>query len=305
MYYSLSFLTGLIISVMITLNGLLTDQFGIYAATVIIHIAGFAVIAPIIIISGEKPFRGMQKPYLYVGGLIGVFITVFNNVAFGRISVSAIMALGLFSQSAAGFIIDWRGSLGMKKIPFDKRKISGMSVILCGIVAMLLIGQDGWLKLDGPKTAAVAASVAAGACVAVSRLYNAKLASLTSVKNSSFFNYLTGLALALPVFILLGKNETPLAEINLTFADGYVFLGGVIGVATIMLSNATVMKISAFYYTLLLFVGQVSAGMLIDLILAKKFSTGILAGGLLVASGMCLNLLFDRRPNLGRALKSK
>jgi transporter family-2 protein len=77
--------------------------------------------------------------------------------------------------------------------------------------------------------------------------------------------------------------------------EWYIYLGGVLGIGVVLVNNVIVLKISAFYLTLLIFVGQVFSGVVIDFLLAHAFSARILLGGLLVTIGLCVNLLLDRR----------
>jgi hypothetical protein len=79
----------------------------------VLTIAGLLFIIIMTLIKREHPFFKRQAWFLYLGGAIGVLTTVFNNVAFARISVSSILALGLFGQSMAGLIIDQYGLLDM------------------------------------------------------------------------------------------------------------------------------------------------------------------------------------------------
>ena len=284
MYYFLSLLTGILISVMIAFNGGLTEQYGVYSATVIVHITGLVLISLVVLGKRERPFAKRYAWFLYLGGAIGVLTTVFNNLAFGRISVSAILALGLFGQSVTGLIIDQYGLLGMPKHPFSKRKLIGLFLIICGIASMV----------NNFEIVAVAVSFAAGACIVISRTLNAKLADLTSVRTSTFYNYFVGLIVAIPVFLLLGRNE--LIFIELVFSPNiYIYFGGVLGVGVVFISNITVAKVSAFYLTLLIFVGQVFSGVLIDALITRVFSTRNLVGGVFVAVGLCANLLLDNK----------
>ena len=159
MAYFLSLLTGILISVMVAVNGVLTERYGVYSATVIIHVAGLLLISASALIKRERPFAKMQAWHLYLGGAIGVFTTVFNNLAYGRISVSAILALGLFGQSITGILIDQYGWLGMPKYPFNKQKLVGFALLLGGIVAMT----------DRFELVAVLVSLATGVTVVASR----------------------------------------------------------------------------------------------------------------------------------------
>jgi transporter family-2 protein len=284
MYYFLSLLTGMLISVMVALNGGLTMQYGVYSATVIVHITGLLLISVLLFAKRGRPFNKRRAWFLYLGGIIGVFTTVFNNFAFGRISVSAILALGLFGQSITGLLIDQYGLFGMAKHPFGRQKIFGLLLILSGIASMI----------NNFEVLAVAVSFAAGVCIVISRTLNAKLAGLTSVWISTFYNYLTGLVLAVCVFFILGRGE--LESVKLVISPNlYIYFGGTLGVCVVFLSNVTVAKISAFYLTLLIFVAQVFSGVLIDIIISQEFSLRNLVGGALVALGLCVNLLLDNK----------
>ena len=75
----------------------------------------------------------------------------------------------------------------------------------------------------------------------------------------------------------------------------WIYLGGAIGVITVWLSNVVVAKIPQLYITLLMFVGQVFTGVIMDALHDGAFSTANIIGGVLVALGLALNLLFERR----------
>jgi transporter family-2 protein len=284
LYYLFSLVTGILISVMVAFNGGLTEQYGVYSATVIIHIAGLFFITVMTISRRERFLSERKAWYLYLGGAIGVMTTVFNNLAFSRISVSSILALGLFGQTITGLIFDQYGLLNVPKHPFKKRKIYGLLLILCGIISMT----------NNFDILAVLVSFIAGVNIVVSRTLNAKLAEHTSLRISTFFNYMIGLLVAVPVCFLLGKNE-PAFTAFVFSPKIYIYLGGIFGVCVVLLSNLTVTKISAFYLSLFLFIGQVFSGILIDVVISKEFSLRNLIGGVFVAAGLCVNLLLDRK----------
>lgn len=293
MYYLLSLLTGILISAMVAFNGGLTGLYGVYPATIIIHLSGLLLISALIIIKRERPFSKSHQWFLYLGGVIGVATTAFNNLAFGRISVSAILAIGLLGQSLAGLIIDQYGFLSMPKHPFRKRKIIGLLLVFCGIISMI----------DKFDIMAVAVSFAAGINIVISRTLNARLAGFSSVRISTFYNYLIGLVISVPVCFLLG-GAAPLTPISIS-PNLYIYLGGILGVCVVLLSNITVAKVSAFYLSLFLFIGQVFSGILIDAVISQAFSPNILAGGVFVAAGLCVNLLLDRNQTGGKNIEPK
>lgn len=285
MYYLVSLLIGVLVAVMITVNGGLTTLCGVYAATVVIHIVGLILIGAIILFRREKPFAKAQPWYLYIGGVIGVATTAATNSAFGKISVSAILALGLFGQSVAGALVDQFGLLGMKKHPFRPHQIPGILLVAGGIA---------WMMGAEFKLWPVLAVFGSGILLVVSRAYNARLANKTSISISTFFNYVCGLLTAIPVFLLFGLKDPAVAHFSFS-PDWWIYLGGAIGVMTVGLSSVVAVRIPQLYITLLLFVGQVFTGVLLDALLDGAFSLQNIAGGLLVTLGLVVNLLLERR----------
>jgi len=274
---------GILISVMIAFNGGLADTYGVYHATLIIHIVGLILISAIIFLRRENPFKKRHNWFLYLGGAIGVFTTISNNVSFGRISVSAILALMLFGQSVAGIAVDRYGLFGMPKHPFSKHKVFGLLLVLAGIVSMI----------SDFEIIAVVLSFTAGVSIVISRSLNAKLSELTSVRIGTFYNYIIGFLVVIPVLLLLGGNEAPLSEFTFS-GNWYIYLGGALGVCIVLLSNITVIKISAFYLTLLIFVGQVFSGIMVDIVISREITHRIIIGGVLVTAGLCLDLVLDK-----------
>lgn len=289
MYYFLSVISGILIASMIPVNGALTAQYGVYSATVLIHVVGLLLISLILWIKKVRIFPQGRPPYLWLtGGAIGVATTVCNNVAFGKISVSAILALSLLAQSVSAILIDQFGLLRMKRTPFAPKKLIGLALVLLGIGVMLLPAYEGSIVLP------VAVSLLSGVSIVLSRTINAGLAIKTSDLTSTLFNYIIGLCVALVLMLLLGQREPLFSGVSHA-PPFWAYFGGWIGVFVVLLSNITVKRISGFYITLLIFIGQVFSGIVLDLILTQVFSLEILLGGILVTAGLAANLLQDAR----------
>jgi len=282
MFMSLSLLSGVLIAVMITINGMLTMEHGVHSATVIIHFVGLIFIAGLVLIKRENPFAGRHTWYLYLGGAVGIVVTILNNLAFGRISVSAILALVLLGQTIAGLLFDQFGFLNMPKYPFARSKLVGIIIILLGIATMI----------DNFEFASIVMSFSAGICIVVARTLNALLANVTSLRIGVFYHHLIGTVLSLPILLFLGSNE--IAAFHLAPpSNWYIYLGGIFGITVLLIGNIIVMKVSAFYLTLLIFVGQIFTSVIIDMILTQAFSHRNLLGGIIVSIGLCVNLLLD------------
>ena len=77
-------------------------------------------------------------------------------------------------------------------------------------------------------------------------------------------------------------------------ANWLAYTGGLVGVAVVSLQVFLSSKVSSFYLTLLLFVGQLFTGIILDFILLGKISIWQVVGGILVIIGLSYNLYIDR-----------
>ncbi|MCL2674340.1 MAG: DMT family transporter, partial [Defluviitaleaceae bacterium] len=167
---------------------------------------------------------------------------------------------------------------------FAHRKLIGVSIILLGIATMI----------DNFELAAIVMSFASGGLIVVARTLNALLANVTSLRIGVFYHHLIGTVLSLPILLLLGGSE--IAAFHLVPpTHWYIYLGGIFGITVLLIGNIIVMKVSAFYLTLLIFVGQIFTSVIIDMILTQAFSHRNLLGGIIVSVGLCVNLLLDRK----------
>jgi len=141
-------------------------------------------------------------------------------------------------------------------------------------------------------------SFAAGINIVVSRTINAKLSEYKGVRGGTFFNYLIGLAVAAPVCLVLGGGF-PAFEFS---PNVFIYLGGIFGVCIVLVCNIAVAKVSSFYLTLLMFIGQVFTGVLVDAVIKQEFSLKILLGGVFVTAGLCADLLLDGKKNVDKSI---
>lgn len=287
MYYILSLITAALISVMIAINGELTSCYNFFTATVIIHLVGFLATSCLCAIRKVQIFSGKKLPILlYSGGAIGVATTMFNTIAFGQISVSAIVALGLVGQSAASLIIDQFGFFNMPRKRFSFPKLIGLIFTVAGVSYMLI----------GTKFALVPVilSILAGVTNVVSRSVNAELSGKNGVLYATWYNYAVGLTVSAAILTVM--LNTGHAQMQMFISPKmWIYLGGIIGICVVSLSNFLTPKMPAFQMSLILFAGQMFTGILLDSVILHKFATGSLVGGLFVTLGLALNAWLDNK----------
>jgi len=286
LYYLLSILSGALVSLMTMQNGVLTNRYGAYGSTVIIHIVGLILIACIMVFKRYHFMPEKKCPsWKYLGGVVGVATTAFSNIAFGKISLSAILALALLGQLLTSLTTDRFGLFGMPKHPFHKRKLIGIAFVAGGIMFMVPI-QDITILLP------IILSLLTGFTIVVNRTINAALAEETNTFYSTLYNYITGLVTGIVLLLILGMNTAGAAPANQPL---WMYFGGAVGVIVVCLSNLIVVKISSVSMTLLTFIGQIFTGILLDALLTGAFSMVNLIGGFFVTAGLAINLFLDSK----------
>ncbi len=294
MYYALSAILGLLSTVMVTMNGKLGGHYGTYSAAVIIHILGMLTILFIVLFKRER-FTNRRPFWLYLGGAVGFFTVIFNNMSFGQISVSAILALSLLGQSIASLVFDQFGLFNMPKHPFNFKKLFGIALVMLGIVPMILVSRIS-------SVVYIIFPLLSGAVFVLARTLNARLSQQTNNMQSTFFNYLSGLIIAVIAFFFAGGNEPMVTNFSLS-PQVWIYLGGIFGVGYVFALNVAVSKVSSFYLTLLMFIGQVFSGIGVDMLLTGAFSVLNLIGGVLVTAGLVQNLMIERRSQSARSVE--
>lgn len=282
LYYLLSLMAGMLISVMVVANGGLGERLGLMGSAVVIHAVGLGAISLVLLAKRERPRLLGLPAWLYLGGLLGVLTILFNNYAFTYISVSAMMALALLGDSISGLIADHFGLLGMQKRPFQPRKTWGLLLTMAGIAVMM----DGFAFLP------MLVSLLAGMTILLSRLINARLGQLRGTATSTLCNYLVGLVVCLALTLVLRQ---PLRLDRLSGVPPFALAGGAMGAGIVLLSTYIVPRISSYYMALSLFVGQVAASLMLDAMRSQRFPWPNLWGCLLVLCGLSLNLWQDRK----------
>lgn len=139
MNYFISIFTGIVLAIMISLNGGLGNISGNYASSVIIHFVGLIGIIFLLIFTKSKIKNLKGIPfYMFTGGLIGILTVLFTNIGFMGLGVSLTVSLSLLGQLVTSLVIDHFGYFNMTVVEFDKKKILGLIVIIAGIYVMTL-----------------------------------------------------------------------------------------------------------------------------------------------------------------------
>ncbi|MBN8048907.1 MULTISPECIES: DMT family transporter [Paraclostridium] len=139
MNYLISILTGVVLSIMVVLNGDLGNATGNYISSVIIHFVGLIGIIILLVVTKSKIKNLKGIPfYMFSGGLIGILTVLFTNISFTNLGVSLTVSLALLGQLVTSIVIDHFGYFDLEVNKFEKKKIIGLGIIILGIFIMTL-----------------------------------------------------------------------------------------------------------------------------------------------------------------------
>jgi bacterial/archaeal transporter family-2 protein len=137
-------------------------------------------------------------------------------------------------------------------------------------------------------------SVLAGVSIVVARIINSNLAKEIGIFQGTIINYIVGLFFSF-IFLLVSNEFSNISILTLQSIPLWAYLGGATGVIVVVLSSYITPRLSAFYLTLLIFIGQLFVGIIIDYFTLNKLPIGKVIGGLIVLSGLSYNLLIDKK----------
>lgn len=140
-----------------------------------------------------------------------------------------------------------------------------------------------------------ALALIAGALIIICISINGQLANKVGLIQAGMTNFFVGLISSIVyVFIVSGFSFGNLSifEKNIPV---YYFLGGLIGSLIMVLNSLVIRKLSAVYVTILVFLGQLATGMVIDYSKFRMLSMGKIIGGILIIVGLYCYIKGDRK----------
>ncbi|WP_461615690.1 DMT family transporter [Clostridium sp. Marseille-QA1073] len=138
MYKNLALINGVILAIMIFLNGMLANITGPYMSTLIFHILGFILIIIISIIKKNRLSNLKKLPLMFfLPGILSVITILLNNISIPKIGLTLTIGITLFGQLVMSSLVEHFGLFGMPVNKFKKEKILVFSIISFGIIVMI------------------------------------------------------------------------------------------------------------------------------------------------------------------------
>lgn len=138
---TLAFSNGLVIAVMVLVNGLAAKAFGNYLSLFIFYSIGLVTSATILLV--KKEYKDILKNiplFLFISGVVGVLNIFLNNICVNNIGVALTLALCLTGQITFSAIFEHFGLFGVIKKRLTLKKAPGYLLIVAGAVLMIVMG---------------------------------------------------------------------------------------------------------------------------------------------------------------------
>ncbi len=134
----LAIVAGIFLSIMITLNGLLSKYLNVFEISFIVHIIGMVLLILYIkIIKKQSIAFGKESFILYSAGILGVFLVSANSFCFTLVGATLTIGISLFGQIVISALIDNFGFFGVKKSAFGIKRIPVIVMIFLGLFLMI------------------------------------------------------------------------------------------------------------------------------------------------------------------------
>jgi transporter family-2 protein len=137
----------------------------------------------------------------------------------------------------------------------------------------------------------------AGVTIVIGRIINSNLAEKIGTFQGALINSIVGLSFSF-LFLFISSETFDISYATIQTVPLWAYFGGLVGVVVIVLSNYLTPKVSSFYLTLLIFIGQLFLGIIIDYFALSNLSIGKLIGGLFVLIGLAYNLWIDKKKKM-------
>ena len=137
----------------------------------------------------------------------------------------------------------------------------------------------------------------AGGMTVFSMGMNSRLSRNIGVLQGVFVNFAVGLFTSFVVFYLCFVFDEEVLSTTIRTPPWYAYFGAILAIGIVASSNVVIPKIPVVYSAVLIFLGQMVTGLIIDALLLGFFDSTKVFGALLIAGGLFLNARFDAESN--------
>ncbi|MBF4695415.1 DMT family transporter [Fusibacter ferrireducens] len=139
MAYSSAYITGLLLALMVSFNGMLSNYTSTYFSSFIFNAIGLILFA-ILLLRPSKLSSGHMKPRLFwllLPGALSALTIVMSNITVAQLGITIMVGISLLGQVLTSLVIDGLGLLGKPKTKITLKQIIGICIIFVGVYLLL------------------------------------------------------------------------------------------------------------------------------------------------------------------------
>lgn len=293
MLYTLTaIISGALIASQSSCNGLLFPALGVIGVGFISQsLNAISIFIYQLIVKKRRPsFKGLPF-YATLGGLTGVFVIGFTGLCVSVLGTAVTVCLSVAGQLLMSAVTDHFGWLGAEKIPFNKLRLVGFTLILTGIFIINHSGMADTALLGNHMVLPLLLILAVilGCFTVITRMLSFLACKYVGLLNGSLANVAVGGAASFLLYLFTTGFHLNIALFISSNPVGY--LTGPLGAVACVLNTVVYEKLKIFKATILIIIGQIITGIITDLFLFHAFPIGKLAGIVIV----CLGIAIDKR----------
>jgi len=130
-----SLLAGVLLALLIQLNAALGKEVGVLESSFIAHLTG-SILAFIIVSIRLKKICSTPK-HLFLGGILGVIITIVGNIVVPRLGLLVYMSLLITLDLIFSTLVDHIGLFGLPRFKINLKRIIGLTLAIIGAILIL------------------------------------------------------------------------------------------------------------------------------------------------------------------------
>lgn len=137
----IALIAGVTMAVQGSLNSSLSEKIGLWESTWIVHLIATVIMTVILFVFrfGKGDFGQVTKVpwYIYLGGLLGVVITLTVVMSIPKLGVAVATTAIIVGQVGTACLIDQLGLFGLEQVDFTWTKAVGIILLAAGARFML------------------------------------------------------------------------------------------------------------------------------------------------------------------------
>lgn len=285
---------GALIAIQILVNGALTAAgSGPVVAAWLSYLGTLASAVAVILLTGRVAtvisiLKTKGRPWWLLVGVAGVPTIISTAWGAPVLGVGLSAACSIGGQVIAGLILDSRGIGVDERIPLSHRRIIAGLIAIGGLVLAMGTNID---DLESPVTAILLAIAifVSGMLLSVQNAGNGAVIGISGDPLAPVLTTVTGgtttMTILVGVLALFGATGGVIAPSGVQW---WMYLGGPVGMGIVLTATLAVRALGTFGLTLVMVVGQMLTGTVVDLLIDKEMNWGTLWAAIALIAAVLL-----------------